>query len=282
MSRSEDEIRSVARNLLEKNLVELVIGYEDSENGVRPCFISKPDEASRLVWNHECWFNLARYLRIFKNKRVGIVTKGCDGRSIVELIKENQVERKNVFIIAVECDGVYKPVKYGSANRERRIADYCRKCGIRVSPLRDHLVESDGQNLLNKGLKVNEEHALDWLSLFRKCLKCMACVRACPFCYCTECSVEGFKPMLVHRLRNSQELFTFHLTRALHMAGRCVECGACETACPVEIPLTKLYHELNEWFRENYNYAPGMSLEEEPPTLVFKEGEKVEEYAFHK
>ncbi|MEM2088649.1 MAG: 4Fe-4S dicluster domain-containing protein [Thermoproteota archaeon] len=281
MNRSEEELRSVAKNLLEKNLVELIIGYEASENGVRPCFISKPDEANRLVWNRECWFNLARYLRLFKDRRVGIVAKGCDGRSIVELIKENQVDRRNVFVIAVECEGVYKPIKYGSTDRVRRIADYCRKCGTRVSPVKDQLVESDGQSILNKSLDI-DENALDWLSLFRKCLKCMACVKACPFCYCTECSIEGFKPMLIHKIRDNPELFTFHLTRALHMAGRCVECGACEAACPVGIPLTKLYRELNEWFRENYNYVPGRSLEEEPPTLVFKEGEKVEEYVFHK
>lgn len=280
MNKSEEELRSIARKLLEENLVDLVIGYEGSEKGVRPCFISQPNEVNRLVWNRECWFNLARYLRSFRDKRVGIVAKGCDGRSIVELIKENQVNRGNVFIIAVECDGVYKPVKYGSTDRARRIADYCIRCVARVSPIMDYLVKSDGQKPADNGLRASE-NVMDWMSLFRKCLKCMACIRACPLCYCRECSIEGFKPMLVHKIRDERELFTFHLTRALHMAGRCVECGACEAACPVGIPLTKLYHELNEWFIENYNYVPGRSPDEEPPMLVFREGEKGERYVFH-
>ena len=270
MNRSEAELRSIARSLLEKGVVELVIGYESSGKSVRPFFASRPEEAERLVWNPECWFNLARYLRAFKGRRVAIVAKGCDGRSIVELVKENQVDKGSVVVIAVECNGVLKPVKYGSFESARRMADYCERCATRVSPVADYLVSSDNQGSLRRAPE-SGEFSKDWLSMFQRCLKCMACVKSCPFCYCTECSIEGFKPELVHRLRDTRELFTFHLTRALHMAGRCVECGACESACPVEIPLTRLYHELNEWFREKYSYIPGRSFEEPPPPLVFKE-----------
>ncbi|NHV98281.1 MAG: hypothetical protein HA496_01390 [Thaumarchaeota archaeon] len=271
MSRAEEELRSIARRLLDRKEVELIVGYEYHGGSVRPCFVSKPEEAGKLVWNAECWFNLARYLRGLRGLRIGIVAKGCDGRSIVELIKENQVDKGSIVVIAVECTGVLKPYKYGSNSADRRLADYCRRCVSRVSPVADYIVKQDGQAHLVEN-PVNGKDALDWLSLFRKCLKCMSCIKACPLCYCTECSIEGFKPDLVHRLRVPQELFTFHLTRALHMAGRCVECGACESACPVEIPLTRLYHELNEWFRENYGYVPGVSVKEAPPPLVFKEG----------
>lgn len=274
MSNPEMELRELSRSLLEKKVIELIIGYEESEAEVKPCFINKPDEAGRLVWNPDCRLNLARYLRSLKDKKVGIVAKGCDGRAIIELIKENQVDRRNLFIIAVECNGVYKPVKYGSSKVERQIAEYCERCKVRVSPIRDYLIRSDGKALEKKSSKDNGE-PLDWLSLFRKCLRCMACVRACPFCYCTECSIEGFKPAFIHKLVDPVELFTFHLTRALHMAGRCVECGACESSCPVEIPLTRLYHELNKWFEENCNYVPGLSLEQVPLPLVFKESEKL-------
>jgi formate dehydrogenase subunit beta len=280
LSNPEEELRTIAKSLLEKGVVETVMGYEASESGVRPCFVSKPSEAERLVWNRECRLNLARYLRDFKNKRVGIVAKGCDGRAIVELIKENQVDRRNIVVIAVECNGVYKPIKYGYQNPVRRLAEYCGRCLTRVSPIKDYLIKSD-EKVLEKSPCGGDGEALDWTSFFKKCLRCMACVKSCPLCYCTECSIEGFKPALIHRINAPEELFTFHLVRALHMAGRCVECGACESSCPVEIPLTTLYRELNEWFRENYNYVPGMSLEP-PPPLVFKEGEKLGENAFNK
>ncbi|MCS7138605.1 MAG: 4Fe-4S dicluster domain-containing protein [Crenarchaeota archaeon] len=272
MSSSEKELRRLARRLLETEVVQLVIGYEESEVGVRPCFIHKPQEAERLVWNPECRLNLARYLRDLKDSRVGVVMKGCDGRALVELIKENQVDRRNVFIIAVECNGVYKPLKYGSLRQERQISEYCKRCEVRLSPIRDYVIRSDGFAFNNAS--DNDEKPLNWLSIFRKCLRCMACIRSCPFCYCTECSIEGFKPALVHKLVDTMELFTFHLTRALHIVGRCVECGACESSCPVEIPLTRLYRELNQWFKENYNYIPGLSLEQAPPPLVFKERDR--------
>lgn len=277
MNKPQEKLREIAKEILEKNLVDFIIGYESSEGLFKPCFVSKPKEVDRLVWNRECWFNLARYLRMFKGKRVGIVAKGCDGRSVVELMKENQIERRDIIVIAVECDGIYKPVKYGSAEKIRKLANYCGRCSSRVSPIIDYFVPFGEETVLSEeGSK--EIH--DWLSLFKKCLKCMACVKVCPFCYCTECSIEGFKPMLVSKLRKPEELFTFHLTRALHMAGRCVECGACESACPVQIPLTDLYHELNEWFKENFNYVPGRNLKEVPPALVFTEGERIEEHAF--
>lgn len=270
MSRAEEELRSIARSLLENRVVELVVGYERYGKSVRPCFISKPEEAGRLVWSPECWFNLAKYLRSLRGRRVGVVAKGCDGRSIVELVNENQVDRGSIVVVAVECTGVNRPVKYGSTGAVSIPAEYCGRCVSRVSPVADYLVKADGQGSPEESPGATV-HASDWLSLFAKCLKCLACVKACPLCYCTECSIEGFKPDLVHRLRDSMELFSFHLTRALHMAGRCVECGACESACPVEIPLTRLYHELNDWFRENYSYVPGSRIGEAPPALVFKE-----------
>jgi ferredoxin len=268
LSKNEDEIRSIAKRLLEEKRVELVIGYEAWGGGVRPCFITRSEDVNRLVWNDECWFNLARYLRGFKGRRVGIVVKGCDGRSIVELVKENQVNRADLIIIAVECNGVRKPVRYGSSRVSDSVSEYCARCEMKTSPLWDFLVKSTEHN---RSEKVFEKEVSDWFKTFSKCLKCIACIKVCPFCYCTECIVEGFKPMLVSKLRRDEEVFTFHLTRAIHMAGRCVECGACEAACPVEIPLTKLYRELNQWFKENYAYIPGRSLDENPPPIVFKE-----------
>ncbi len=68
----------------------------------------------------------------------------------------------------------------------------------------------------------------------------------------------------------------FHLVRALHMIGRCVDCGLCEEACPAEIPLRMLYKRVNEIIETRFQFKPGIEqvepsplhkIIEPPPTL---------------
>jgi len=102
-----ERIREEAARLLADGTVDVVIGFEQGSLPLRatPCFARDAADAGRLVWNAFCGNNLSRYIRRF-DKRVGIVAKGCDTRSIVELIKENQVQRENLVIIGVPCDGM--------------------------------------------------------------------------------------------------------------------------------------------------------------------------------
>ncbi len=99
MKRAEHEIRSNVGKLLKQKKIDVFIGYEKGTLPLRtsPCFVSSEKEARKLIWNSFCTNNLAVYLphimsRV-KNKRstrVGIICKGCDSRSLVELIKEKQ------------------------------------------------------------------------------------------------------------------------------------------------------------------------------------------------
>ena len=41
-----------------------------------------------------------------------------------------------------------------------------------------------------------------------------------------------------------------HFTRAAHMANDCVNCGQCEDACPVEIPLSTFFQQSSKEFEE--------------------------------
>jgi ferredoxin len=50
---------------------------------------------------------------------------------------------------------------------------------------------------------------------------------------------------------------SFHLVRAVHMGGRCVDCGLCEEVCPARIPLRSLYKEVNRVVAEIFDYRPG-------------------------
>jgi formate hydrogenlyase subunit 6/NADH:ubiquinone oxidoreductase subunit I len=64
------------------------------------------------------------------------------------------------------------------------------------------------------------------------------------------------------------EVPLFHLIRAVHMAGRCIDCGLCEDACPVDIPLRLLYRKSNEIVKDLFGYETGLSQEQPPFSLL--------------
>ncbi len=107
MQNIDGQLRDLAKKLLEEKKVDLVIGYEKGTMPLRtrPVFIKDAADADKLVWNSSCENNLAAYLRTAKGK-VAIIAKGCDSRSIVGYLKENQIEKDNVFVIGVSCEGV--------------------------------------------------------------------------------------------------------------------------------------------------------------------------------
>ena len=54
------------------------------------------------------------------------------------------------------------------------------------------------------------------------------------------------------------EKMMFHLIHALHLAGRCTECGECERACPMDIPLGMLKKKINMEMLELFGYTAGI------------------------
>lgn len=268
MSSVEVQIRKIAADLLSEGKVACVIGYETGSTSkrTRPCFIRSPQDASRLVWNQYCTSNLAKYL-VGTKDRVAVVAKGCDGRSMVELIKENQLDRDKVVIIAPTCPGVAQTPDPCDGGPER-LASYCVRCRSRDSPIFDFRVAPGDTGREAAHASGNEgvsDEVTDWNAEFQRCIRCLACIKSCPLCYCTECELDGSLQSLVSKLRIPAELPTFHLVRAMHMAGRCTECGACEAACPANIPLTQLYSRVNAEVERTLGYVPGLDVRETPP-----------------
>jgi ferredoxin len=58
--------------------------------------------------------------------------------------------------------------------------------------------------------------------------------------------------------------FAWHITRAFHLAGRCVGCGECTRACPAGIDLHLLNMSLAQAAQEHFGYRAGMSREVAP------------------
>jgi len=109
-----------------------------------------------------------------------------------------------------------------------------------------------------------------WEKQFDKCIRCYACRNACPLCYCKECMVDQLNPQWVRRSVNLSENTAWNLLRAFHLAGRCIGCGQCERACPMDMPLMELNKKIEKEIREMFEYEAGVNAEEKPLLAMFK------------
>jgi len=105
---------------------------------------------------------------------------------------------------------------------------------------------------------------------FERCIRCYACREACPVCYCTECFVDQSQPDWFGKSDDLSDVMAFHLVRMYHVAGRCLDCGACERACSMHIDLRTLGRKLERDVRELYEFEPGMDLESAPLLGTFR------------
>lgn len=307
MRESEELLRETARQLLAEGHIEVIIGYERGTLPLRttPCFIRDPAQIGRLVWNASCENNLAMYLHHMTGK-VGIVAKGCDARSIVGEIVERQIPREDVVVIGAPCQGVIdrwkiearldgqevleahfaeERVTLRGADFEETLevqevlCDSCITCQHRTPPLCDVLIGEPSEAAVGSneytGVRVLEAQAPDerwayFTNEFSRCIRCYACRQACPCCYCSECFVDQTQPSWFDKSDDLSDIMAFHLLRAYHVAGRCVDCGACSRACPMHIDLRTLLQKLQKDVHELYGYEAGLDLETLPPLATFR------------
>ncbi|MFZ5917415.1 MAG: hypothetical protein ACOYZ7_10805 [Chloroflexota bacterium] len=279
-----EQIQAKARELLNKGDVTCVIGYENGSRGaVRPAFAHTPDEADRLAWNERCDHNLTVYLHDWKKPRargqepprVGIVAKACDARAIHVLIQEKQIARERLHVIGVVCQGM----RDGDGQTQAR----CQRCAERTPVLYDTLIgqptvapaRADWADVEALEALTARERLAYWAGQFERCLRCYACRQACPGCYCYECLAEQVDPAWVDIGIGLAEKYFFHIMRAYHLAGRCVDCDACERACPVNIPLGLLNRRIAREIRELFDLTPGLSPDAPSPLTTFRPNEEL-------
>ncbi|SDU35330.1 4Fe-4S binding protein [Desulfobacula phenolica] len=274
MNKITQNIRTLAKQLLEEKTVDSVIGFQQASlaHMTRPFMAKTIEDAQELVFNCNCRMNLTNYLSGLKNK-VGIVVKGCDSRNLVTQLIENRINRDQVYIIGVPCTGLADKTKLlntakgldivsveddddtiviktdncsMSIEKEEILQDNCRTC-IRHNPvIHDVLAgpavpESEIQDRFKDVEKIEALNPDDkkafFTDLLDTCIRCYACRDACPLCYCPTCFVDESRPQWVGKTTDPVDTRTYHLVRAFHDAGRCTDCGACEAACPMNIPI---------------------------------------------
>jgi formate dehydrogenase subunit beta len=278
----QEGIQVRARELLNLGEVGCVIGYERSSKGrVRPAFVYGEVGAGRLVWDKTCHHNLMVYLRdqVLPSRRkdapprVAVVAKPCDVRALNVLIQEDQVRRDQVFVIGVACPGML----HGNGQQE-----HCHRCKERVPVLFDALVgtppavdvEDDAWSDVVKLEDMTPAARLAfWAREFDRCIRCYACRQACPGCYCFECLAEQVDPSWVSIAHRVPEKAFFHVMRAYHLAGRCVECQACDQACPMHIPLSLLNRKIAKEVKALFGYVAGGDADIPPPLATFRKDE---------
>ena len=162
--------------------------------------------------------------------------------------------------------------------------------GIIEGPVADHekVVEQVRKNKDETRKKFVDEVAnkgTDGLvEFFDSCINCHNCMSVCPICYCKEClyessvfDAEAYKYMRRSKRKGALKLpsdtLLFQLGRMHHMILSCVQCGLCEQACPVGIPLMEVFIPGAVKAQEEFSYHPGIDLEEKIPTIVYREDE---------
>jgi ferredoxin len=269
-------------------------------------------DVDRLVFSPLCVQNLATYLKGAKREPTAIVAKACDTRALAVKLQENDVLREDLVVIAVGCDGVVDPSgveqqvprwqRIEETTREGDVlivrtdagearlsmkADAMLRCAtcrtpqpviddVRIGefptappegsdPYRTRVAELDAMT--------REERRAFFVDAFSRCIRCYACRNVCPMCSCERCLADETRPQWVPRSTLGDENEMFHLVRAMHLAGRCVECGSCESVCPMDVPLMALSSKMAEEVEAMFGQQAGMDMEYAPPFSRYKDGD---------
>jgi formate dehydrogenase subunit beta len=246
---------------LEEGTVDLFIGYKMAMGHPLPhCFVKeKIEEVDDLIIGTSRYAleKIATHITAAKpDIKIGLLARDCNQRALAVLYIWNQLKPDQIRTVNVNC------------------------C---PSNLKEHgdcsYLEPDTPGILKQQVGVNNTHRprdiekydqperlSRWMYEFQKCIKCYGCRNICPVCFCRECSLEH--PELVGTGDLPPEVPIFHLVRAVHMAGRCIDCGLCEDACPVDIPLRLLYRKVNEIVVNLFDYETGSSADQSPFSIL--------------
>jgi formate dehydrogenase subunit beta len=110
-----------------------------------------------------------------------------------------------------------------------------------------------------------------WFGQFSHCIKCYGCRDACPICYCKDCYLEADRGLLPPGEIPPDIMFP--MIRITHVMDSCVNCGQCQDACTMELPLSRLIFLLNRELARIFKYEPGMEVTERPPLRTITDQE---------
>ena len=271
---AQDVIRQRARELLESGEVATFIGWEAGRfpNQTTPLVITDPADADKLVWNEYCVNTLAKYVRdVAIRGKVGLVVRGCDSRAVVRLVIDQVIGRDALHLIGVGCPGILD-------RHTGEMLKKCTECRHNNPVLCDEMAGEEVEKpaaverfheVVETEAIPREERSKYFESVYAKCIRCYACRDVCPCCTCRECFVDQHRENWVGKQNNVAENRFYGLTRVMHIADRCIECGECERVCPMDLPLMKLNRKVIKDMNDLFGaYEAGLALDEETEKLI--------------
>ena len=243
---------------LKEEKVDIFIGYKKIDGHVLPHFFTKEnmDEVKDLVAG-QAHYSLekvaTKVAADHPDMKIGVMlARECNQQALHVLYIWNQLNPDHIQTMEVYEDST-------DSDQSETVLPYKQLMGLDKSMVPEDVETFDQAQRFSR-----------WMYEFSKCIKCYGCRNICPVCFCKECSLEHKD--LVRAGNLPPEIPIFHLVRAVHMAGRCIDCGLCEEACPADIPLRLLYRKVGEIVKDVYDYETGISPDQSPFSVL---GEKV-------
>ena len=261
-----EALKNKAKELLINNTVNLVIGYENGTNGrVRASFAKNAEDADSLIYDERCIQNIAVYLvkkEVSLNGKIAIVANHSVMRTLIMLVSEKQIKKENVIVLGI--------------SDERKLLNFSNYNEIEkyISEKKLNLSEKDTELLEKLNKMTLGEKEIFWKKELSKCFKCFACRAACPLCYCTRCTVECNTPQWISVPSDIKGNYAWHIMRTMHLAGRCIGCGDCGRACPLDIPVHLMTINMIEEVDKMFGVKAGTTIEMQSVLSTFNPNDK--------
>ena len=261
----QEDLQSAIKAALKD--VSCVIGWGDGPEALRgaPLFMRTPEDAEAFRSGYFAVNNPALFLPEYKGNKVAVVVKGCDARSVGQLVTEGLIKREEVKVIGFACEGVIDVDKVNTAlegkcepgevsavkedgdavvlttpvgeirlSKADVTADKCGRCLYPNALDADVFVGPKGAASASvdeyADLAAFEAMSLEdrmafWEKEMSRCIRCYACRNACPLCVCREHCVATSREP--HWLTQSDGVRDKMFFQIIHAAHLAGRCTGC-------------------------------------------------------